>query len=301
MNSQQIAKLQNRATVRRIKYYKEKHMNTGGTIRTTHIYSHTLEEKCEDRERKITEIRNTFGAFADRAIEGNAEADRLTNRITRGGNEILKSHISMENWILRDNNGNIIDTNIKNKIRSHNRNKEWIKKNPSRSANITNIHVDHKYTPGAYRNENTRYHNFWMKVLTKMIPTNKLKHTMKFREDSSCDFCTYSGATIEESMEHLFGECPQAIRINDEAWKEIDAILTEHNLYDINPWFNVSHSWVVRGLDSEWNMPKHLGDIGLLPVELAGRVKDQINEEDKEKKVEKLNKIMNEIKKTKCK
>src|SRR5690348_4248312 len=73
------------------------------------------------------------------AIVGNEGADNLTSKVTCSNDYQLRTHISMQPFVLTYKTGDIIDTNTLRKIktiRSRKRTEQWRKNNPSRSASL---------------------------------------------------------------------------------------------------------------------------------------------------------------------
>jgi hypothetical protein len=91
------------------------------------------------------------------------------------------------------------------------------------------------------------------------------------------------GEPVEESHQHVLGECLQIVPQLDELWKEILGLLThlQINTTAINPWFHCSGHY--EGL---YEMPAYLGDKGLLPKELRNNIK-RVNQNIDAKKLDK--------------
>ena len=63
---------------------------------------------------------------------------------------------------------------------------------------------------------------FQYKLLSRILPTNRLFRLMKIRQSDFCSFCDQE----TESISHLFGECETALRF----WNNLSLLVSETNV-----------------------------------------------------------------------
>lgn len=255
-----IRKTDNSDTKLKMKELIQERTQNQGSLKIQHICSHADDNSKLDSIKRNSQNAERFGDRKEEVEAKNALVDVMAGQ-EKWGFTPIDLNTTYDDFIIAIE-GKPVTGNLRQNIKTHMYNglhERWLTAQKSWSA-----FVHPGVWEGSYPRKTDSYTNLTCKIMTGSFWTGR--RAKQWDENAKNSL----GEPIEESHQHVLGECIRVVPLLDELWQEICGLFMRLGLSDkgINPWFNCPNFY--NGL---YEMPTYLGDKGLLPKELQPRIR----------------------------